>query len=448
MAASQPTAILRGAPGQVSVMVEELGGHAAIVVRSETERDWLTAAAGEAVAAAANHALSARMPFVGLLSASGADVAEGVSALQGWGKAARALQACSGQVPIVLVAIGPVLAGPSLLLGMADVVIMTKDALAYVSGPEAVAAMTARQIDASSLGGAPVHSRLTGLAAMVAADEEAGMEMASDILSFLPSNSDEAPLAGPCADPLPRSTPQLANLIPETSAGSYDVEEVIGEIADDGDYIQLRELWAPQLVTALARIGGQPVGILANQPKVLAGTLDIAASQKGARFVSFCDSFNLPLVTLVDTPGFLPGKDLEWRGMIRHGAQLAFAYAEATIPRICVVLRKAYGGAYIVMDSKAMGADLNLAWPTAELAVMGAQGAAQILHRRSSPEERAAAEENYRRELLTPWIAAERGLVDAVIDPADTRTVLSSALATLVNKQEKLRRRKHSNSPL
>lgn len=445
--ATEATAHLGGAPGQLSVTVQELGGHSTIVVRSETPNS-LTAAAGEAVAAAANHALSARMPFVGVISTSGTDVAEGVSSLQGWGRAAKALAACSGQVPIIAVVTGPVLAGPSLLLGMADVVIMTKDALAYVSGPQAVAAMTARQIDAPSLGGASVHSRLTGIAALDAHDEQAAMDAASEILSFLPSSSDVPPPASACWDPLDRPTPELAGVLPDNATGSYDVKEILASVVDEGEMLELRQHWAPQLVTALARLGGQPVGILANQPKVLAGTLDIAASHKGARFVSFCDSFNLPLLTFVDTPGFLPGKDLEWRGMIRHGAQLAFAYAEATIPRICLVLRKAYGGAYIVMDSKAMGSDLNFAWPTAELAVMGAQGAAQILHRRSSAEERAAAEERYRAELLTPWIAAERGLLDAVIDPSETRRAITTALAMLVNKQERLRQRKHSNSPL
>jgi acetyl-CoA carboxylase carboxyltransferase component len=217
---------------------------------------------------------------------------------------------------------------------------------------------------------------------------------------------------------------------------------------DDGHVVELRPRFAPNLVTALAAIGGRPVGIVANQPQSLAGTLDIAAAQKGARFVSMCDAFNLPIITFVDTPGFFPGKTLEWRGMIRHGAQLVFAYAEATVPRICVVLRKAYGGAYIVMDCKTMGNDLCLAWPTAEIAVMGAKGAVAILHRRAGAAEQAEREREYEATFLTPWIAAERGLVDAVIDPAGTRHRLAATLTMLRTKRERVVPRVHSNSPL
>jgi acetyl-CoA carboxylase carboxyltransferase component len=219
-------------------------------------------------------------------------------------------------------------------------------------------------------------------------------------------------------------------------------------VADEGVVTELWARWSPQLVTAFARIGGRPVGIVANQPQALAGTLDIAASQKGARFVRLCDGFNLPLVTLVDTPGFLPGKDLEWRGMIRHGAELAFAYAEATVPRVCVILRKAFGGAYIVMDSKGLGNDLCFAWPGAEIAVMGAEGAVQILNRGSTPEQRITLQDAYAERFLTPWQASERGFVDAVIDPAATRRVLSDALGTLETLQERLPGRKHTVGPL
>ena len=217
--------------------------------------------------------------------------------------------------------------------------------------------------------------------------------------------------------------------MPQTSTGSYDVRDVIRAICDDGELLELRARWAPNVVTAFASIGGLPIGIVANQPLALAGTLDIPASQKAARFVAFCDAFNLPIVTLVDTPGFYPGKDLEWRGMIRHGAQLVFAYGRATVPRICVILRKSYGGAYIVMDSKTMGNDLCLAWPWAELAVMGAGQAAAILQRRATPEERAAFEVDYAERLLNPYIAADRGYLDGVIEPAETRQVIAEALA-------------------
>ncbi len=227
------------------------------------------------------------------------------------------------------------------------------------------------------------------------------------------------------------------------------MRRVAAALADDHDVTELWTRWSPQLVTALGRIDGRTVGFVANQPQALAGTLDIAASQKGARFVRFCDSFNVPLVTLVDTPGFLPGKDLEWRGMIRHGAELAFAYAEATVPRVCVILRKAFGGAYIVMDSKGLGNDLCFAWPGAEIAVMGAEGAVQILHRRvEDPDEREALQEEYSERFLTPYQASERGFVDAVIDPASTRAVVAEALSTLATARELLPGRKHTVGPL
>ena len=219
-------------------------------------------------------------------------------------------------------------------------------------------------------------------------------------------------------------------------------------IVDDGIVLELRGRWAPNLVTAFATVDGRPVGIVANQPLAIAGTLDIPASQKGARFVAFCDAFNLPIITLVDTPGFYPGKDLEWRGMIRHGAQLVFAYGRATVARICVILRKSYGGAYIVMDSKRMGNDVCLAWPAAELAVMGAGQAAAILQRRATPDERAAFEADYSARLLNPYLAAERGYVDAVIEPGETRSEISRALRMLATKREDLRPRKHDNTPL
>lgn len=237
-------------------------------------------------------------------------------------------------------------------------------------------------------------------------------------------------------------------MMPSSSSGSYDVKDTARLIADDGELLELRASFAPNLVTALATIGGRPVGLVGNQPLAMAGTLDIPASQKGARFVAFCDAFNLPLVTLVDTPGFYPGKDLEWRGMIRHGAQLAFAYARATVPRVCVTLRKSYGGAYIVMDSKYMGNDVALAWPSAEIAVMGAKGAVEILHRRSDPAERPRLEADYEERLLNPYRAADRGSVDAVIDPADTRREVAAALRMLEAKRERLVARRHDNSPL
>ena len=264
------------------------------------------------------------------------------------------------------------------------------------------------------------------------------IEAVENLLAYLPDNVDVEPERWPTDDPADRPCPEAGDLMPTTSTGSYDVRKVAEAIVDDGSLLELRERWAANTVTAFATIDGRPIGIVANQPMVLAGTLDIPGSQKAARFVAFCDAFNLPILTLVDTPGFYPGKDLEWRGMIRHGAQLVFAYARATVPRICVILRKSYGGAFIVMDSKTMGNDLCLAWPGAELAVMGAGQAAAILQRRATPEERAAFEADYTERLLNPYVAAERGYVDAVIDPADTRREIAAALDMLDDKRELL----------
>jgi acetyl-CoA carboxylase carboxyltransferase component len=268
------------------------------------------------------------------------------------------------------------------------------------------------------------------------------------MIAYFPNHLDEEPPLWETDDDNNRLTPEAGDAIPATSTGSYDVRTVIRALADDGEFLELKPRWAANLVTGFATFGGRPVGIVANQPVALAGTLDIPASQKGARFVAFCDAFNIAIITLVDTPGFYPGKDLEWRGMIRHGAQLVFAYGRATVPRICIILRKSYGGAYIVMDSKKMGNDLCLAWPWAELAVMGAGQAAAILQRRATPEEKAAFEADYAERLLNPYVAAERGYVDGVIEPADTRSAICAALDALVDKREVLRGKKHDNTPL
>lgn len=282
----------------------------------------------------------------------------------------------------------------------------------------------------------------------MARDSEGAIEAARRLLGFLPAHCDELPPTVPCSDPPSRSTPQLRDVIPQSATGSYDVRKVVEALADHGDVLELRAGWAPQLVTALVRVSGRTVGVLANQPQAMAGTLDITASQKGARFVGFCDCFNIPLVTLVDTPGFMPGRDLEWRGMIRHGAELVYAYAEATVPRVCLVLRKAYGGAYIVMDSKGMGNDVCIAWPTAEVAVLGAEAAVRIVHRNAGDDDRARLLEEYEEKFMNPYVAAERGYVDMVIDPAQTRKVVANCLGMLRTKREKLVRRRHGNNPL
>ena len=400
------------------------------------------------IATAATTARTKGLPLVLVLRSGGADITEGFSALHGWGLAAKSIADCSGIVPTIIIVDGPAVSGPALLLGLADHVVMTERSYAFVSGPTMVAEFTGVMVDNEELGGAAAHARYSGAASLVAATEEAAVEMVAALLSYLPQSNNEEPPIWPTDDPIDRQTPEAGALMPSTSTGSYDVREVIRSLCDDGELLEIRSRWASNLVTAFATVGGMPVGVVANQPIALAGTLDIPGSQKAARFVAFCDAFNVPIITLVDTPGFYPGKDLEWRGMIRHGAQLVFAYARASVPRICVILRKSYGGAYIVMDSKRMGNDLCLAWPGAELAVMGAGQAAAILQRRATSDERAAFEVDYAERLLNPYIAADRGYVDAVVDPAETRQIIGEALQVLVDKRERLRSRSHDNTPL
>ncbi len=437
-------------PSDVRATIRDLDGRQ--VVWAEFDADdvptALTSTSSEQLVAAATAARSQHLPLVMVLSTSGADITEGVPALHAWGRVAAALTACSGVVPTAIIVSGPAVSGPALLLGIADLTVMTETSYAFVNGPTMVEQFTGVSISVDDLGGAGHHARYTGVATAVVADRAAAVQMVADLLSYLPDHVDAEPPMIATDDPGDRRCPEAGELIPATSTGSYDVRTVAAAIVDEGSMLELRERWAANVVTAFATIDGRPVGIVANQPIILAGTLDIPASQKAARFVALCDAFNLPIITLVDTPGFYPGKDLEWRGMIRHGAQLVYAYARATVPRICVILRKSYGGAYIVMDSKTMGNDLCLAWPWAELAVMGAGQAAAILQRRATPEERAEFEADYAERLLNPYVAAERGLVDAVIDPADTRLEIAAALTVLEDKREVLGGRKHGNSPL
>jgi acetyl-CoA carboxylase carboxyltransferase component len=449
-AASPLLPIAADHPGSLAAQLTTIEGRDVVLVEvgAQERRGALSEADGRTFAAAALHALQSGIPLLGVLASSGADVHDGVAALHGWGLAAQALSRCSGRVPILLAATGPVLSGPALLLGLADQVVMTEDAHAFVSGPRMVETFTGEALDASELGGASVHASSTGVAALVVPDLDAAVRALSDLVAYLPGSVDEEPPRWWTQDPVDRPTPEAGECIPASPTGGYDVRDVARSIVDDGDLLELRARWAPNLVTALATIGGRPVGVVANQPVSIAGTLDIPASQKGARFVAFCDAFGLPLLTLIDTPGFYPGKDLEWRGMIRHGAQLAFAYARATVPRVAVVLRKAYGGAYIVMDCRAMGSDIYLAWPSAEIAVMGAKGAVEVLHRRETPERRTELEKEYEARFLNPYVAADRGAVDAVIDPVDTRRKVSAAFEMLSTKRERLVARKHDNTPL
>jgi acetyl-CoA carboxylase carboxyltransferase component len=444
----------RGVSGPARADVRQLGGRQVVwaEVAGQTESGFrgvpLSSTTASIIETAASTARSEGLPLVVSMASSGSDIVEGIAALDGWGRLARALVDCSGIVPTVMVVDGPAVSGPALLLGVADLVVMTERSYAFVNGPVMVEEFTGVRVSTSELGGSANLARHTGVPSLVVADFDAVPAAVEDVLAYLPSSSDEEPPGWPRDDPAERLCPAAGDLIPPSSTGSYDVRRVAEAIVDEGTLLEVRERWAANIVTAFATLDGRPVGIVANQPLALAGTLDIPASQKAARFVAFCDAFNLPIVTLVDTPGFYPGKDLEWRGMIRHGAQLVFAYGRATVPRICIILRKSYGGAYIVMDSKEMGNDVCFAWPWAELAVMGAGQAAAILQRRSTPEERAAFEADYAERLLNPYVAAERGYIDAVIDPADTRAEIASAFDALFDKREILQPRKHGNEPL
>jgi acetyl-CoA carboxylase carboxyltransferase component len=324
----------------------------------------------------------------------------------------------------------------------------------FITGPDVVRAVTGERVTHESLGGADVHARTSGVSAFIHDDEAACFEDVRYLLSLLPSNNAELPPAAECGDPVDRRAEALLDLVPADPNRAYDVRAVIREIVDDGELLEIHEHWAGNVVCALARLDGHVAGIVANQPLVMAGVLDIHASEKAARFVQLCDAFNIPLVTLVDVPGFLPGVDQESNGIIRHGAKLLYAYCNATVPRVQVILRKAYGGAYIVMDSRSIGADLSFAWPANEIAVMGAEGAANVIFRKeiaNSPDSeatRARKIEEYRSELMHPYYAAERGLVDDVIDPADTREVLIRSLAMLRHKHADTPERKHGNQPV
>jgi acetyl-CoA carboxylase carboxyltransferase component len=433
----------------VAFAVRDLDGRRVVVVEIAGEdRGALRPADGENLAIAARTARDQRLPLVCFVESSGAAIDEGVAAVHGWGTAAREFVACSGVVPTIFCVTGPTVSGPALLLGLADLVVMVSDTYAFVSGTHMVRQFTGEELSNEGLGGATMHERTSGVAHFTVADRAEADDLIAELLSFLPDHTDQVPVGWPCADPVDRPTPEAADIVPDTATGSYDVRDVLACVVDDGHLLEPRSQWAPNLVTAFASIGGRPVGLVANQPQSVAGTLDIAASQKGARFVSFCDVFNLPLVTFVDTSGFYPGKDLEWRGMIRYGAQMAFAYARATVPRVCLTLRKSYGGAYIVMDSRYMGNDIMLAWPSAEIAVMGAKGAVEILHRQANEAERVDLVAAYEERLLNPYIAAERGSVDRVIDPARTRSELAAALEVLAGKRERIPRRRHDNTPL
>jgi acetyl-CoA carboxylase carboxyltransferase component len=397
---------------------------------------------------------SVGMPVVGLNEGAGARIQEGVTALAAVGGIFLRNVRASGVIPQISVVLGACAGGSAYSPALTDVVIMAESASMFVTGPDVVAAASGERVSAEALGGSSVHAARTGLATLVEADEPSCMEAVRLVLSYLPAHNQESPPVYRTSDPRDRRCEALYDLVPADPSRSYDIRRVIAEVADHGDYLELHERWAPNIVCALTRLDGHSVGLVANQPCIRAGALDIDAAEKAARFVRMCDAFQIPLVTLVDVPGFVPGSEQEHGGILRRGAKLLYAYCEATVPRVQVVLRKAYGGAYITMDSKSLGADLSFAWPVNEIAVMGAEAAAKIVFRKQLQEAaddqnavRALVEE-YRRRLLHPYAAVEQGLVDDVIDPAETREVLIRSLELLRSKRVVLPARKHGNGPM
>jgi acetyl-CoA carboxylase carboxyltransferase component len=399
-------------------------------------------------------AASVGAPLIGLNDGAGARIQEGVMALAGYGGIFRRNVSSSGIIPQISVMLGPCAGGAAYSPALTDFVFMVRGiSTMYVTGPDVIRAVTGEEIDHEGLGGADAHA-VSGQASFVHDDEAETFETLRYLLSFLPANNREMPPEAAAEDPVDRACDALLDIVPDSPNQPYDVRDVIEEIVDFGEFLEIQQAWAANIMIGLARVGGQVVGIVGNQPMVSAGVLDIEASQKAARFVRFCDSFNIPLVTLVDVPGFLPGVDQERNGIIRNGAKLLYAYCEATVPRIQVLMRKAYGGAYIVMDSRSIGADISLAWPCNEIAVMGAEAATNVIHRRQlaaddEPDKtRRTLVADYKRTLMHPYYAAERGLVDDVIDPRDTRSAIHAGLEMLRAKRAAMPQRKHGNPPL
>jgi acetyl-CoA carboxylase carboxyltransferase component len=402
--------------------------------------------------------LSLGVPMIGLNDGAGARIQEGVVALNSYGGIFRRNSISSGVIPQISVIMGPCAGGAVYSPALTDFVFMVdKTSHMFITGPDVVKTVTGEEVTLEELGGAMSHATKSGVCHFVSPDEKTCLDDVRYLVGFLPANNmEEAPRSEVDDDP-ERDCPELNTLIPASSNQAYDMRAVISEIVDDGDFFEVQPLYAPSITIGLARIGGRPVGIVGNQPMILAGVLDIDSSEKAARFVRMCDAFNLPIITLVDVPGFLPGTDQEYDGIIRHGAKLLYAYCEATVPMIQIITRKAYGGAYVVMSSKSIGADLAFAWPTAEMAVMGSNGAVEIVYRSelgaiedpdAKASRRAELIEDYTERYANPYIAAERGYVDDVIDPAETRKVLTRSLEMLSTKREELPKRKHGNMPL
>jgi acetyl-CoA carboxylase carboxyltransferase component len=375
--------------------------------------------------------------------------------LAGYGHIFERNVRASGVIPQISVVMGPSAGGAVYSPAITDFTFMVKETShMFITGPDVIKAVTGEEVTFEELGGAMTHAGESGVASFVGEDDEDVLNRVRYLLSFLPSNNLEDPPAYASTDDPDRHDEALTHIVPDRGQEPYDMHEVIRRIVDDGDFLEVFPLWAMNIVIGFARLDGRTIGVVGNQPKVLAGTLDIDASEKASRFVRFCDAFNIPITTFVDVPGFLPGAQQEFGGIIRHGAKLLYAFAEATVPRMTVITRKAYGGAYVVMNSKHLRADVSFAWPTAEIAVMGAEGAVNIVFRKeiekaADPEaRRAQLIREYREKFSTPYAAAERGFIDDVIEPAETRPRLVRALRMLATKRETVPARKHGNIPL
>jgi propionyl-CoA carboxylase beta chain len=412
---------------------------------------------GEKIVKLMDLAMRTGVPVVGINDSGGARIQEGVVSLGLYGEIFRRNVLASGVVPQISLIMGPCAGGAVYSPAITDFTVMVdKTSHMFITGPDVIKTVTGEDVEFEDLGGARTHNSKSGVAHQMAADEAEAIELVKALLGFLPSNNlDEAPSFDVEADlSVTDDDKALDTLVPDSPNQPYDMHKVIESVLDDGDFLEIQPLWAPNMIIGFGRVEGRSVGVVANQPMQFAGTLDIEASEKAARFVRTCDAFNVPVLTFVDVPGFLPGTDQEWNGIIRRGAKLIYAYAEATVPLVTVITRKAYGGAYDVMGSKHLGADVNLAWPTAQIAVMGAQGAVNILYRRelakSDDPETARAEliADYEHTLANPYIAAERGYIDAVIRPSETRVQITRALRALRTKRATLPPKKHGNIPL
>ena len=400
-------------------------------------------------------ALKSGVPFVGLNDSGGARIQEGVDSLSAYGQIFYRNAVSSGVIPQISAIMGPTAGGAVYSPAMTDFIFMVKNtSYMFITGPEVIKSVTGEEITFEDLGGAMAHNTKSGVAHFACEDDRDCLDQIKRLLSFLPNNNMEDPPRIACTDPVHREDPALDSVVPDSPSASYDMYDIIRMVVDDGDFFEPQQHYAQNIITAFARLNGRSIGIIANQPKVLAGCLDVNAADKASRFIRFCDAFNIPLLTIADVPGYLPGSDQEWHGIIRHGAKLLWCYSEATVPKLTLVTRKDYGGSYLAMCSRDLGADMVIAWPTAEIAVMGASGAANVIFRKEIKEapdptaKRQEIIEHYENLLYNPYIAASRGFVDQVISPRETRPRLIEALEILSTKRETLPPKKHGNIPV